>query len=102
MSEPEERAEIGVEVAYAEPGRAVVTAFRVARGATIAQVLELAAACPEFAGIDLRRSAVGVFGRLALPNRAVEEGDRVEILRPLAIDPKAARRARAREARTKS
>jgi putative ubiquitin-RnfH superfamily antitoxin RatB of RatAB toxin-antitoxin module len=98
MSEPEERAEIGVEVAYAEPGRAVVTAFRVARGATI----ELAAACPEFAGIDLRRSAVGVFGRLALPNRAVEEGDRVEILRPLAIDPKAARRARAREARTKS
>ena len=27
MSEPEERAEIGVEVAYAEPGRAVVTAL---------------------------------------------------------------------------
>jgi putative ubiquitin-RnfH superfamily antitoxin RatB of RatAB toxin-antitoxin module len=102
MSEPQEGLEVGVEVAYAEPGRAVLRAFRVVRGATIAQVLELAAACPEFAGIDVRHSAVGVFGRRALPERAVEEGDRVEILRPLAIDPKAARRARAREARKKS
>ncbi len=99
MSRPEESAEVGVEVAYAETGRTVLKAFRVARGATIARVLELAAACPEFAGIDVRHSAVGVFGRVALPDRVVEEGDRVEILRPLAIDPKAARRARAREAR---
>ena len=82
-----------------EAGRAVLLEFRVARGATVAQVLERAAGCPEFAGIDVRHSVVGVFGRLAQPNQPVEEGDRLEILRPLAVDPKAARRARAREAR---
>lgn len=39
---------------------------------------------------------LAVFGRLVDADRALAEGDRVEILRPLAADPKEARRLRAR------
>jgi putative ubiquitin-RnfH superfamily antitoxin RatB of RatAB toxin-antitoxin module len=91
--------DIGIEVAYAEPHRAVVKAYRLAPPATIDDALRLAAADPEFAGIDLAVSAVGIFGRVSIPGQMLADGDRIEIYRPLAADPKSARRARAREAR---
>jgi hypothetical protein len=94
--------DIGIEVAYAEPHRAVVRAYRLAAPATIDDALRLAAADPEFAGIDLAGSAVGIFGRVSSLSQMLADGDRIEIYRPLAADPKAARRARAREARRKS
>jgi len=42
---------------------------------------------------------VGVFGIIADARQALRDGDRVEIYRPLAADPKLARRARVRQAR---
>jgi putative ubiquitin-RnfH superfamily antitoxin RatB of RatAB toxin-antitoxin module len=101
MRPAQEGVEIDVELVYAEPGRAVVKAFRLLRGACIADLLGLAAAALEFSGIDMGRSAVGVFGRLAPPSQLLKDGDRVEIYRPLAVDPKNARRARVREDRRK-
>jgi hypothetical protein len=97
-----EPADIGVEVTYAEPERAVVKAIRLSAPATIEDVLRLAAADPDFAGIDVVNAAVGVFGRLAAPGQLLRDGDRVELYRPLAVDPKSARRARARESRGKT
>jgi putative ubiquitin-RnfH superfamily antitoxin RatB of RatAB toxin-antitoxin module len=38
--------------------------------------------------------AVGVWGRKATPAQALHEGDRVERVRPLLVDPKVARRER--------
>jgi putative ubiquitin-RnfH superfamily antitoxin RatB of RatAB toxin-antitoxin module len=92
-------ADIGIEVTYAEPHRAIVKAYRLGASATIDDALRLAAADPEFAGIDFAASAVGIFGRVSALSQALTDGDRVEIYRPLAADPKSARRARAREAR---
>jgi putative ubiquitin-RnfH superfamily antitoxin RatB of RatAB toxin-antitoxin module len=40
---------------------------------------------------------LGIFGRRVAPARTLKDGDRVEILRPLAEDPKEARRRRARK-----
>jgi putative ubiquitin-RnfH superfamily antitoxin RatB of RatAB toxin-antitoxin module len=94
-------ADIGIEVAYAEPHRAIVKAYRLGAPATVGDALRLAAGDPEFAGIDLAGSAVGIFGRVSAAGQALADGDRVEIYRPLAADPKSARRARAREARKK-
>lgn len=91
-----------VEVVHALPGRAVIRSFKLAAGATVADVLELAAGHPDFAGIDVRGASLAIFGRVALRESVLEDGDRVEILRPLAIDPKDARRARARAARRRS
>jgi len=92
-------ADIGIEVTYAEPHRAIVKIYRLMLPATIQDALRLAAADPEFAGIDLAGSAVGIFGRVSALSQALVDGDRVEIYRPLTADPKTARRARAREAR---
>lgn len=38
-----------------------------------------------------------IFGQRASPSTPLEDGDRVELLRPLIVDPKAARRKRAME-----
>jgi hypothetical protein len=47
---------------------------------------------PELAHAPLQ---VGVFGQLRSPGDLLHDGDRVEIYRPLTIDPKEARRIRA-------
>ena len=50
-------------------------------------------------GIDIAHAAVGVYGKPVSRERILDEGDRVEIYRALAADPKAARRARVKQAR---
>ena len=42
--------------------------------------------------------AMAVWGRVVSPEFVLEEGDRVELLRPLRADPKEVRRKRARKA----
>lgn len=72
------------------------------QGATVADALELARA-KIGAAADAAfwaRAPVGVFGELCKRDRRLVEGDRIEIYRPLAVDPKAARRERARHAQT--
>jgi len=86
-------------VAYAEPHRAIVKVVRLAAPATIADALAVAAADPDFSGIDIAHAPVGVFGRLARPEQQLRAGDRIEIYRALAADPKIARRARAKQVR---
>jgi putative ubiquitin-RnfH superfamily antitoxin RatB of RatAB toxin-antitoxin module len=95
-------APLRIEIVYAEPRRVIVKALHVAPGSCVADALRLAALDPDFAGVDLANSALGIFGRLAQADHALQEGDRVEIYRPLSADPKAARRARAKRARRKT
>jgi putative ubiquitin-RnfH superfamily antitoxin RatB of RatAB toxin-antitoxin module len=97
-----EPAHIIVELLYAEPGHALAKALRLAVPATIEDAVRLAAGDPDFARVDLAHCAVGVFGRLAAPGHPLHDGDRVEFYRPLAVDPKSARRMRARDARKKT
>lgn len=89
-----------IEVAYALPQGAILRTYELPALATVDDALRAASADPAFAGIDLAGSPVGVFGTTARGEQPLREGDRVEIYRPLALDPKAARRARARQARS--
>jgi uncharacterized protein len=90
-----------IEIVYAEPQRAIVKTLHLPAGASVADALKLAALDPDFAGVDLANSALGIFGILIRGNQLLRQGDRIEIYRPLAADPKEARRARVREARKK-
>jgi uncharacterized protein len=92
---------VRIEVAYALPQRAVLRTYELAASATVKDALRAAAADPAFAGIDLAGATTGVFGMPARGEQLLHEGDRVEIYRPLAVDPKAARRARAEQARSR-
>jgi len=67
--------------------------------ATVADALAAAAADPDFAGIDLAAAPVGVFGARVGRDQSLRAGDRIEIYRGLPVDPKAARRARAKQPR---
>ena len=94
-------APLRIEIVYAEPQRAIVKTLHLPAGASVADALQLAALDPEFAGVDLANSALGIFGKLTQGNQLLRQGDRIEIYRPLAADPKEARRARAQQARKK-
>lgn len=64
-------------------------------GATVADAVRASgwrAACPKGEPAD-----VGVWGRRCPPQQALREGDRVEVYRPLQVDPKVARRERFRK-----
>jgi putative ubiquitin-RnfH superfamily antitoxin RatB of RatAB toxin-antitoxin module len=86
-----------VEIVYAEAGRAIVKTYALKPAATVADALRLAAADAAFCGVDIAHVPVGVFGKPATADQILEDGDRIEIYRPLAADPKVARRNRAKE-----
>jgi uncharacterized protein len=90
---------VRIEVVYARPQGAIQRSYQLTDAATVADALRAAGSDPAFMGVDLEGSPVGVFGAPARREQALRPGDRVEVYRPLALDPKAARRARVQQAR---
>jgi putative ubiquitin-RnfH superfamily antitoxin RatB of RatAB toxin-antitoxin module len=83
-----------VEVVYALPDRADVSVLELPPGATVQDALAASGVAARHAALDL--SQVGIFGRRVAPDAVLSDGDRVEVYRPLPLDPKEARRRRAR------
>lgn len=90
---------ISVEVVYSLPDRHVSVAVKLDPGSTVADALARCGIEALVEGLDLGRSVVGVFGEVVERDRVLAAGDRVEIYRPLTMDPKEARRRRARDQR---
>ena len=88
-----------VEVVYATPDQQEVVQVELAPGARVIDALEASALAQRYPVIDGHR--VGIFGVEVSQQATLADGDRVEIYRPLAFDPKEARRARARVRPTK-
>jgi putative ubiquitin-RnfH superfamily antitoxin RatB of RatAB toxin-antitoxin module len=86
---------IVVEVAYALPDEQVLLALQVPAGTTLRQAVELSGIRTRYPEIDLERSPVGIFGRIANHDDVLRNADRIEIYRPLVADPKDTRRRRA-------
>lgn len=63
-------------------------------GATVAQAIERSGLPQARPALDWRGASVGVWGRPTGLDAALGEGDRVEVYRPLQVDPKLARRER--------
>jgi putative ubiquitin-RnfH superfamily antitoxin RatB of RatAB toxin-antitoxin module len=85
---------IDIQIVYALPSHSIVKSMRLEQGALIADALDAVATDAQFSSVDVEHSAVGIFGRLARRDQALKDGDRIEIYRPLAQEPKLARRAR--------
>ncbi|HQU16175.1 MAG: RnfH family protein [Chromatiales bacterium 21-64-14] len=84
-----------VEVTYARPDRQVLMVLQLPPGATLEQAIRRCGVLTQFPEIDLKVNPVGVFGRRRTLDAVLRDGDRVEIYRPLVVDPKEARRRRA-------
>jgi uncharacterized protein len=65
-------------------------------GATVSQALRASGIGAEFPSLELEAQTVGVWGRHVSLDDVLHEGDRIEIYRPLRVDPKVARRERFR------
>ncbi len=89
---------IGVEICYATPVQYWLLPVEVPSGATAGQAIQLSSMlmlCSELRLDDLK---VGIFSKKCTLDTVLKDGDRVEIYRPLTIDPKTARRLRAKKA----
>ncbi|MDW8468855.1 MAG: RnfH family protein [Burkholderiales bacterium] len=84
-----------VEVVWALAERQDLVTLELEPGATAAEALA-ASGLLERHGLRAASVALGRAGVRISPESVLADGDRVEILRPLAADPAAARRRRAR------
>lgn len=88
-------ADIQVEVVYALPEKQYLRTVTMPEGSTIEQAV-IASGLPELRrDINLAENKVGIYSRAAKLQDIVQDGDRVEIYRPLLADPKELRRQRA-------
>ncbi|HDZ10254.1 RnfH family protein [Pseudohongiella sp.] len=93
---------IRVEVAYALPDRQILIPLQLAEGTTALQAVQMSGIAGEVGGLDLSAISMGIFSRL-LDGRAspmpkdyvLRDHDRIELYRPLQLDPKQARLLRA-------
>lgn len=91
-------ASFGVTVAYSpRPGEVDEIALQVHEGTTVGDALRRSGLLERHPAIDLSAQKVGVWGRVQPLETALRERDRVEVYRPLTVDPKEARRLRYRK-----
>lgn len=84
-----------VEVVHALPERQWRIPLTLPAGSTVADAIELSGIAALVPGLRIDPRQVGIFYRPCSLDTALGDGDRVEIYRPLACDPKEVRRRRA-------
>lgn len=99
---------IRVEVAYALPDKQKIISLEVPRGTTAYEAVIRSGIDQQFDGLEIESTPMGIFGHVlgskGLPSAreyVLDQGDRVELYRPLIADPKALRKERAEKARKK-
>ena len=95
MTGKDSQRNISVEVVLAMPDRQELVALEVAEGSTLADAITESGLPEMFEGFEVDPSRVGIFSQKASLDQVLRDGDRVEIYRPLIVDPKEARRQRA-------
>lgn len=90
-----------VTVACARPGAQHVLAIELASGATVRDAIVASGLLALEPRLDLAALSVGVWNRSVGLDAPLADGDRVEVYRPLTLDPKEARRLRAEARRRK-
>ena len=81
---------------YAEPERAFAIELSLSGGATVEDAIERSGIRKARPDIEIREDRLGIFSRRVSFETFLRNGDRVEIYRSLLVDPKEARRKRAR------
>lgn len=88
---------IEIEVIYALSDNQIIRQLSLPVGTTAQQAVELSGIISIFPEIDLSKNKLGIFGKLVEADAILRNRDRVEIYRPLIVDPKERRRRRAKE-----
>ncbi len=83
---------MNVGIAYANKTKQIWMKLEVPDGSTVQQAIELSGVLERFPEIDLQTQKVGIFGKLTKLDSVLENGNRVEIYRPITADPETAER----------
>lgn len=94
--------DIRVEVVYALPERQYLRSISLVAGSTVEDAINASGLLELRSDIDLTKNKVGVYSRPVKLSDKLNDGDRVEIYRPLIADPKELRRQRAEHAKNKA
>lgn len=87
--------EITVEVVYALPEKQYQRVVTLEEGSSVKDAIQASGLLHLRPDIDLAQNKLGIFSRPVKPDDVLQQGDRVEIYRPLIADPKELRRQRA-------
>jgi putative ubiquitin-RnfH superfamily antitoxin RatB of RatAB toxin-antitoxin module len=87
---------IDAQVVYAQADRQILLNIRLPQGRTVSGAIEAAGIAAMISAGSIDGRQIGIFSRKVDLGHVVEQGDRIEIYRPLTIDPMDARRRRAR------
>ena len=88
-----------VEVCYALAERQTLLTVQLPAGATVRDAIDASGVLQRHPDIDLSVQRIGVFGKLRALDAPLADHDRVEIYRPLTVDPKVARQRRVEKSR---
>ncbi|SAL43393.1 RnfH family protein [Caballeronia telluris] len=89
-----------IDVCYGLAGeQSFLATLDLPEGATVQQAIDASGVLARHPEVDLTTQKVGVFGKLAPLDAVLAEFDRVEIYRPLKVDPKMARQRRVEKTR---
>lgn len=91
--------ELNIEVTYALPEKQFLLSVKVKEGSTIEEAILASGILVLRDDIDLKKNKIGIYSRPAKLTDLVQDGDRVEIYRPLIADPKELRRKRAEKSK---
>jgi hypothetical protein len=86
--------ELSIEVCYALAEDQSLIALRLPAGATVGDAIAASRIAERHPEIDTSTAKVGIYGKLQPLDALLADGDRVEIYRPLMVDPKVARQRR--------
>jgi putative ubiquitin-RnfH superfamily antitoxin RatB of RatAB toxin-antitoxin module len=83
---------MNVSVSYADQLQQLWLKFEVDEGTTVEQAINQSGILQRVPAIDLENQKVGVFGKAVKLDRKLEDGERVEIYRPITADPETVER----------
>ncbi|MDA7742485.1 RnfH family protein [Francisellaceae bacterium] len=87
-----------VEIVYAEPEKQTLLTLDIESGENCKTVLQSSGILEQY-NLSLDSIQIGIFSNCVELDYVLQENDRIEIYRPLTIDPKDARRLRAEKKR---
>ncbi len=86
---------IAVVVCYATAKQQEIIPLELPPQTNILQAIQQSGVLDQYTEIDLAKNTIGVFGKLVNLDQVLQDKDRIEIYRPLRINPMDARRSRA-------
>ncbi len=86
---------ISVVVCYAKPNHQDLISVKLPPSSSVLTAIQQSGILEKYKEINLERNKVGIFGQLVKLDQTLHDNDRIEIYRPLQVDPMEARRHRA-------